>query len=261
MRSFKSFMRDFLMNRVMANAPAWLLRYYYEDIMVPRAKDDYFAIASSLSRYRLREMYNSPSEAERHLSKNPRVFALVGLPGEGKSTLAGVLARAMHGFRVDSNMIRNWLIEAGRDYANVNTLALMLMVMQLEYGESVIMDSDCMNPLKRAFIKALSRPFGVAKVNCLRIATDHDMWKARVKAADDQTLKMYANGVRRAKGLQADDEVPEAEVLACIEAEWLRQREGHIDYAQTIDAIFVPNSGTKEELAKDVARIAELHFK
>lgn len=148
----------------------------------------------------------------------------------------------------------------GCDYSHVNTLVLKVMLQQLEWGESIILDSDCMNPLKRAFIEALVKPFGVKEVKYLHVAGDREIWKARVKASDYRTLKMYANGVRRANGLRADDQVPVEEVQACVEAEWLRQREGHIDYAQTLKAIFVPNNGTKEQLSNDVAGIVALNF-
>lgn len=260
MRSFFEFIKAFLMNRVLSKAPGWLLCLYYEEVMEPKANDDFKKIEAGVSLYRYNEMHTLPSFSARTTRPRPLLVGLIGLPGVGKTTLAEALTCHLHAFRVDSNAFRNLLIDAGCDYTNIDAIVLKVMLWQLSWGESVILDSDCMSPLKRAFVEALAKPLGVKEVKYLHIVGDRGLRRARVKAADDNTLKMYANGVRRERGLQAGDEVPIEEVHACVEAEWKRQEDGHINYATTLKAILVPNNGTKEELTNDVTKIVALHF-
>lgn len=113
MSSFFKFIKQVLMNRVLPKAPDWLLRLYYEEVMEPKAKVDYRAISTAWSHYRLDEMYKYPSFAQDHAGNSPKVFGVVGLPHAGKTTLAEALTQYAHAFRVDSNVIRNLLVDAG----------------------------------------------------------------------------------------------------------------------------------------------------
>lgn len=255
--SFFQFIKAFLMNRVLPKAPGWLIRLYFYEVVEPKAQDDLKAIEDKLREYRMKEMHEAPSFSAKPHRPTPLVIGLVGLPQEGKSTLAEILAGRLHAFRVNGNLIRGLLIDQGLDYANVNALIFSIMLMQLRFGESVILDVDCMSPLKRAFIMALAEPFG-ARIRYVQIATDHRVWQERMYQFGDQINRMYADGIRRAKGLGPKAPVSLPEIWDCVRAEWSRQEEEHIKYATTWGKkppVFVPNSGTFGDIKAKVEEI------
>ena len=251
------------MNRIFANLTPDELLFFIFSRMKREAQQDFDKVDMCLKTYSNLETLVMDVATMKVSRKKPVVVCLIGLPQEGKTTFADALASAAPFFRVNSNIIRNWLVDVGSDYSYVNTIALSMMIDQLKKRQNVIMDSDHMLPAKRAMVEAVAKMHG-AEVRYVHISSDRTMWLQRLINPLTMVHRMYADGVKRSNKIYHNSNwtgIPLNLVLECVNEEWLRQREGHIAYARSLEKIklfFVPNSVTKRELEIRASQIARL---
>lgn len=264
MSSLISGFKDILKNRVLPLLPGIVLATIFDRFMLPKAASDLEIVMNELREQVLKGKMLSVG-IEKPALKELQVIGLVGLPQTGKSTVAGVLSSQTGAFHLDSNSIRGWLIDARRDYANINAIVLACMqYLLMQEKVSVIMDSDCVLPSKRAFIEAVAKRAGAKSVMYVAVAVTYDVWKARLSQLGYFIHRMYIDGVRRsllALGTSVDivPIVPIEAVKKCVIEERDRQESPHLKYVESIELVTVLGNNTSQlALQQKASRIADL---
>ena len=113
--------------------------------------------------------------------KQPKVVAIVGLVGSGKSSVARYLAKLIGAKIISANVIRVALRKKGKGYGQVANLAEKEASIAVKRGKNVILDSDFVTSKKR---KMLERKIGkAAKIFYLRTFSDRDVLIGRLISA------------------------------------------------------------------------------
>lgn len=107
------------------------------------------------------------------------IFALVGEPGSGKSKTAfGMSCRIDMGF-VSPNEVRVELRNRKLGYQNIQEICNILTFEMVRRGFSMILDSDHIDPFKRARLKAFLAHLGV-RPQFVRVTCDDTVAKERI---------------------------------------------------------------------------------
>jgi len=121
--------------------------------------------------------------------KQPKVVAIVGLVGSGKSSVARYLAKLIGAKIISANIIRVALRKKGKGYGQVANLAEKEASIAVKRGKNVILDSDFVTLKKR---KMLKRKIGkAAKIFYLRTFSDRDVLIGRLISAKYTPNDLY----------------------------------------------------------------------
>jgi len=92
---------------------------------------------------------------------NPVIIALIGLVGSGKSSVAWELAKHIGGTVIEGNAIRVELRKQKERYERTRAIAENAAIEVVKRGGKAILDSDFIDPKKRASIREKARKEGV----------------------------------------------------------------------------------------------------
>jgi len=121
--------------------------------------------------------------------KQPKVVAIVGLVGSGKSSVARYLAKLIGAKIISANVIRVALRKKGKGYGQVANLTEKEASIAVKRGKNVILDSDFVTSKKR---KMLERKIGkAAKIFYLRTFSDRDVLIGRLSSAKYTPNDLY----------------------------------------------------------------------
>jgi hypothetical protein len=262
MSSFISTFKVFLKDKVLPHPlfPKFVLVAIFYYVMLPKAVSDLKAVTPSFRKKVYEDMLRMQESGKKFTrTGKPYVLGLVGLPQTGKSTVAEILMVETGLIPVNSNLIRNWLIDAKRDYANIDAIVLHCMMSLIKSGEiGVIMDSDCVSPVKRAFINALAW-WTSSEVEYLGVTTAPDVWRMRIASPGHFIHRMYKDGVHFgniATGNVHALVFPE-HVRNCAVREWERQTPMHTKYLSSTPMIGnISNNTSTARLKEKVKTLA-----
>jgi hypothetical protein len=117
-------------------------------------------------------------------TKKPVIVALIGLVGSGKSSVAHELASLIGATVIEGDAIRIELRKQSAPYERARAIAENAVLEIVEKGGNVILDSDFIDPNKRASLREKARKAGAA-VHFLCVYTeDLDVQFGRVITAD-----------------------------------------------------------------------------
>lgn len=111
---------------------------------------------------------------------HPFVIALIGPVGSGKTYLAQILARELGARRINTDAIRVALRRQHKPESRAIPIANRLQEKLLARGESLILDHDAINPVRRRELRERLRRFG-AKIHFLHIRTPERIILARLQ--------------------------------------------------------------------------------
>lgn len=237
MSSFISWVSDFLMNRVLSILSKSTLLKIFNSRMLPKAAPDIEVVLRRLKEKIYNQKILHVVEGDLNLVKQLHVVGMVGLPQSGKTSVSESIASQTGFFHLNSNEIRGWLVDAGRDYSNINVVLLYsLQYLLVDEGLSVIVDSDCVVPVKRAFIEAIASQVN-AKVTYVSVVTTYDVWFSRLTGLGYYIHRMYADSLRQANILPGIPVaiVPIEHVRKCVVSERLRQEPLHKKYLYSFE--------------------------
>lgn len=102
-------------------------------------------------------------------TKTPVIFAMIGLPQTGKSTIAKAIASAVAAINIEDSALHNYLQTRGiPDFPYFSEVFILMLDIALRRGYNVVLDSDFYNPIKRVMLEAIARKAG-AKVYYIHV--------------------------------------------------------------------------------------------
>lgn len=131
-------------------------------------------------------MYNS----SKRKSEKPKILAMVGLTGSGKSTVAKICAEEFVLSLINNDSIRSGLNEWSQDCTNLRVIYEETAIKILKDGGNVVLDSDFVSILKRASLRAKARKVG-AKIIYVRVFCDIDTVIGRIMKADYSAMSIF----------------------------------------------------------------------
>jgi predicted kinase len=123
--------------------------------------------------------------------QKPLLICMVGLVGSGKSTVAREIARALNAIVIENNEIRvefNYPRENGRDMTRL--IAEMAACEVVREGGIAVLDSDFIDPRKRASLRAKVRGLGV-EIVYVRTFTDLEVMFSRIMNASYPSNELF----------------------------------------------------------------------
>lgn len=231
MSSLIAHLKDFVFNRVLTRAPQGFLYFLYE-YKLKKARSDLLAISNDWVTYVAQELERIKKITEPIKTSFPLVVGLVGLPHTGKTTVAKAIAGEAGLIRIDSNLIRNWLIQHGRNYANIDAILLFFIEECLKSGRGVVIDSDNMLPIKRKLVQVVARRNNCDRIAYVRVDTPDDFQEELLSRGEIH--KMYYDAVRLSNPEYTHTSVPFDLVAECVRQERARQKAGHRKYGSTL---------------------------
>lgn len=264
MSSFIFSVKSFLINLIIPLLPSLVLLKVFDTRLLPNALHDLEIVRKKITA-KIKEDKLFCRGVTAPVTDELRVVALIGLPQVGKTTVAETIISKTGFFHLNSNEIRAWLIDAGRDYSHMDAI-LLACLQDLLTGEgvSVVIDSDCASPAKRAFIEAiLMRAF--AELHYVAVVSAFDIWKSRLSELGYYIHRMYADGVKRGLAGQGvlSGNVPVELVRECVISERRRQEPLHnralgvMDKKGILTAI-LENNGSELSLRAKADKVADL---
>jgi len=118
-----------------------------------------------------------------HKTEKPTMIAMVGLVGSGKSSVAKELARILLATIIEGDDIRVQLCKQNERYEGTRKIAENAVLKIIEQGGNVILDSDHIDPKKRASLREKIKQTG-AKLIFIRTHTDYDVMAGRAIGAE-----------------------------------------------------------------------------
>lgn len=115
-------------------------------------------------------------------TNRPIVVALIGLVGSGKSTVANQLAKEIGATVLEGDAIRVELRNFNERFEGTRKIAENIMMTIVQGGGNVILDSDHINPAKRASIRKKLKGSG-AKLVFVRTYANFDIMYGRTISA------------------------------------------------------------------------------
>lgn len=116
-------------------------------------------------------------------TKNPIIVALIGIVGSGKSSVARELAQHIGATVIEGDAIRVALRKQNERYEKSRAIAEDIALSIVEQGGNAILDSDFIDPKKRASIREKARKAGV-RLEFLCVYADLDVMLGRALTAD-----------------------------------------------------------------------------
>lgn len=117
-------------------------------------------------------------ETSKRKTKDPIIVALIGLVGSGKSTVANALSKMIGATVIEGDKIRICLRKQNERYEGTRKIAENAAVEMIERGNNVIIDSDHIDPKKRASLREKAKAAG-AKLLFIRTHCDYDVMVGR----------------------------------------------------------------------------------
>jgi len=111
------------------------------------------------------------------------IIAMIGLAGSGKSSVAQELGKLTGATVIEGDAIRIELRKQGERYERARALAENITIKVVEQGGNVILDSDFIDPKKRASLREKARKAGIRLVFICTYA-DFDVMVGRAFTAD-----------------------------------------------------------------------------
>ncbi|KKS23558.1 hypothetical protein A3B05_03425 [Candidatus Giovannonibacteria bacterium RIFCSPLOWO2_01_FULL_43_160] len=115
-------------------------------------------------------------------SKKPKVVAIVGLVGSGKSSVAKALAKAINAKVIEGDVVRVALRKHGKNFGQVRNIVEKTATSTLKNEQSVVLDSDFVDPKKCKSLEKTARANGI-KVFYIRVFSDRDIMIGRLISA------------------------------------------------------------------------------
>jgi len=116
-------------------------------------------------------------------TEQPLVVCMVGLVGSGKTLVAKALASRLGATVVNGDQIRMCLRAEGLKFERARLLGEIAMHTALEQGSNVVLDSDHIDPAKRASVQARAEKMGVRLV-FIRVVCDPDVTIGNIMKGD-----------------------------------------------------------------------------
>jgi len=122
--------------------------------------------------------FSESLEISRRKTKKPVIVAMVGLVGSGKSTVAQAISEMIGGTIIEGDQIRVYLRKENEEYEGTRKIAENVALEIIKEGDNAILDSDHIDPKKRASLREKAKS---AKVRLVFIRTlcDHDIMFGR----------------------------------------------------------------------------------
>lgn len=120
---------------------------------------------------RAQESFLAKLDVKKRKTKRPVIVAIIGLVGSGKSSAAKELAGHIGATVIDGDEIRVELRRQRERYEGARKIAENMALEIIVRGGNVILDSDHIDPKKRASIRQKAKKFG-AKLIFIRTYTD-----------------------------------------------------------------------------------------
>ena len=113
-------------------------------------------------------------------NKKPIVIAMIGLVGSGKSTVASMIAKQLPATIISGDTIRILLRNKKEKYEKTRAIAENVMMYVLEQNGNVVLDSDFIDPKKRASLREKVRKVN-GKLVFVRTYADIDVVSQRIR--------------------------------------------------------------------------------
>jgi predicted kinase len=129
------------------------------------------------------ESFLAKLKIQKRKTEKPVIVAIIGLVGSGKSSVARELAEHIGATIVNGDDVRIELRKQNERYDRARLLAENIALEIIQQGGDVILDSDFIDPKKRASLREKARK---AKVQLVFICTyaDFDVVTGRILTAD-----------------------------------------------------------------------------
>lgn len=150
------------------------------EVLLPRIIGVYhFMEKLTVKEQKAKENFIKTLDVKNRKTKKPIIVALVGLVGSGKSSVAKKLAELIGAIVIEGDAIRVKLRELKEKYEKARTIAEDAALKVVKEGGNVILDSDFVDPKKRASIRQKARKAGV-KLVFIRIHCDIGVMQGRI---------------------------------------------------------------------------------
>ena len=120
---------------------------------------------------------------QKRRTDEPIIVAMIGLTGSGKSSVSQELSKLIGATVIEGDDIRIELRKQGEAYERARALAENISIKVVEQGGNVILDSDFIDPKKRASIREKARKAHIRLVFICTYA-DLDVMIGRALTAD-----------------------------------------------------------------------------
>lgn len=193
------------------------------------------------------------------VTDRPIIFAMIGLPQTGKSTIAQAFAEVIGAVVIENNAIRNFLLQEDivTPFPYINEVAfLMTRKMVKENHHNVVLDSDFANPVKRRMLEAFASHLNV-EVRYIRIDCAKHVWSKRIRSEGYLFGRLYHEAIKNSWpddiiGVSVED-CGRNLLIQCVTREYERQEFEH-QFTDSCTALSVLNTGS-EKVAQEAARV------
>jgi predicted kinase len=122
-------------------------------------------------------------DVQKRKTSKPIIVAIIGLVGSGKTSVAQELAKHIGATVIEGDDIRIELRKQGERYERARAIAENVALEVVNRGGNVILDSDFIDPKKRASLREKARVAGIC-VGFVCTYADYDVMVGRVISAD-----------------------------------------------------------------------------
>ena len=130
------------------------------------------------------ENYKKTLKIVARLTKKPVIFAMIGLVGSGKSSVARKIASQIGANIIEGDTIRSELKKVGEKYDNTRIIAENIAISIIMNGGNIVLDSDFIDSKKRAVIANKAKKARV-KLIFIRVTCDLDTSIGRIISASN----------------------------------------------------------------------------
>ena len=121
---------------------------------------------------------------QKRKTDEPVIVAMIGLAGSGKSSVSQELSKLIGATVIEGDDIRIELRKHGEQYERARALAENIALEVVNQGGNIILDSDFIDPKKRASIREKARKAGIRLVFICTYTDDFDVMVGRTLTAD-----------------------------------------------------------------------------
>lgn len=121
---------------------------------------------------------------QKRKTDEPVIVAMIGLTGSGKSSVSQEMSKLIGATVIEGDDIRIELRKQGEAYERARALAENVALEVVKQGGNVILDSDFIDPKKRASIREKARKAHIRLVFICTYTDDFDVMVGRALTAD-----------------------------------------------------------------------------